>query len=136
MALGLDHLQRPWKKPRNRSVHLDTKPPIASRREKKIHKSNHQKKLSTSFRRQSPLAVASLSQTDRKFSYHVSVKLAISCSAVRPAMVTPEWTMSPQVCTRVPFPACSSKLTHWARTTPRESSIHPTLSAGWQLVMT
>src|SRR5260370_8162036 len=125
MALGLDHLQRPWKKPRNRSVHLDTKPPIASRREKKIHKSNHQKKLSTSFRRQSPLAVASLSQADRKFSYHVPVKLAISCSALRPAMVTPEWTIPPHTSTRAPFPSSSSTPTPWSTTPPRPHPTHP-----------
>jgi hypothetical protein len=85
---------------------------------------------------QSPLASASPSHTDRKFSYHVFVKLVMTCSAVCPAIFTPEWTMSPQVCTRVPFPGCSSKPTHCARTTPSEWSIHPTLCAGWQFVIT
>ena len=39
---------------------------------------------------QSPLASASRSHADRKFSYHVSVKLVMTCSAVRPAIFTPE----------------------------------------------
>src|SRR5206468_152523 len=65
-----------------------------------------------------------------------SVKLVITCSADCPAIFTPEWTISPQVCTRVPFLGCSSKLTHCARTTPSAWSIHPTLCAGWQLVIT
>src|SRR5207245_11662884 len=85
---------------------------------------------------QSPLASASRSHADRKFSYQVSVNLVMICSAVCPAIFKPEWTMSPQVSTRVPFPECSSKLTHCARTTPSEWSIHPTLCAGWQLVIT
>src|SRR6267142_2614490 len=38
--------------------------------------------------------------------------------------------------TRVPFRGCSSKPTHCARTTPSEWSIHPTLCAGWQFVIT
>ena len=79
---------------------------------------------------QSPLASASRSHADRKFSYQVLVNLVMICSAVCPAIFTPEWTMSPQVCTRVPLPECSSKLTHCARTTPSEWSIHPTLCAG------
>ncbi len=116
----------PERNQKNRSVNGDTRMPDRGTPRKKT-RTNHEKKLNTYFRRQSLVAAANSSHTDRKFSYQVSVKLAISCSAVRPAMVTPEWTMSPQVCTRVPFPACSSKLTHWARTTPREWSIHPTL---------
>src|SRR5260370_34814519 len=123
MALGLDHLQRPWKKPRNRSVHLDTKPPIASRREKKIHKSNHQKKLSTSFRRQSPLAVASLSQADRMFSYHVWVKLAKTTSAFLPATATPERTLAPPACPLVPFTPCSSPRAYGPSHPPRRSRV-------------
>src|SRR6266478_4663938 len=58
------------------------------------------------------------------------------CSAVCPAIFTPEWTMSPQVCTRVPPAAASSNVTHCASTTPSEWSIQPTFRAGWQLVIT
>ena len=65
----------------------------------------------------------------------LSVKLMMTCSAVRPAIFTPEWTMSPEVCTRVPFLGCSSKLTHCASTTPSAWSIHPTLCPGWQFVI-
>lgn len=42
------------------------------------------------FRAQSPLASARRSHADRKFSYHVSVKLVMTCSAVSPAIFTPE----------------------------------------------
>ncbi len=85
---------------------------------------------------QSPLASASRSHTDRRFSYHVSPEADDDLLAVRPAIFTPEWTMSPQVCTRVPFLGCSSKLTHCASTTPSAWSIHPTLCPGWQFVIT
>jgi hypothetical protein len=69
---------------------------------------------------QSPLATTISSQAERNFSYHVSVNFVIRCSAVCPAIVTPECTTSPQVCTRVPPPTASSKLTHCASTTPSE----------------
>src|SRR5260370_28557818 len=98
--------------------------------------SNARKELRTRLTGQSPLASPSRSHADRKFSYHVSVKLVMTCSAVCPAIFTPEWTISPQVCTRVPFLACSSKLTHSAKTTPRACSIHPTFCPLFQFLIT
>lgn len=42
-------------------------------------------------------ASARRSQTARKFSYQVAVKLLTRSSTLRPPMVTPECTTSPQV---------------------------------------
>ena len=74
---------------------------------------------------------ANSSQSERKFSYQVSVKTPTRYSAVRPAMAMRAGLISPQVRTDVPPERCSSNSTHWCRVMPRARSIQPS-SRPWR----
>ncbi len=77
------------KKTRKFEVSTETKKRVSKALAKNHQEPAQPKPFTTYILAQSPLASASPSQTDRKFSYHVSVKLVMTCSAVRPAIFNP-----------------------------------------------